>query len=115
MTDGHFPNWHVGWKSGAGNRWSVQLFTVAGEEVIIRASTPDRAETIARAVRSADKNNKALQHAYSALFVHGDCERCNRALEDVMAALGEHELPLTTSVSGQMHLSRAEITHAHKG
>lgn len=91
MTYDRFSNLHVAWKSGSGNRWSVGLRGRAEEEIVIRATNSEQADAAARAVLWEDESLHALRLAYSAMFVHGECAGCSRAVEVVAAALAAHD------------------------
>ena len=58
-----------------------------GGEIVVRASTAQQVEAAAHAVLSMNESRKALQLAYSAMFVHADCDACSTALEAVNTAL----------------------------
>jgi hypothetical protein len=91
MIHDQSSNLHVAWKSGSGNRWSVGLRGRAGEEIVIRATNSEQADAAARAVLWEDESLQALRLAYSAMFVHGECGGCSRAVEVVGAALAAHD------------------------
>jgi hypothetical protein len=105
--------WRVAWKSGGRGRWIIAFVGPGGEEVLIRASTLGRAQSIARAVLSGTGSVEALGKARSAMFPHADCEACNQALEQVERALNEfREHSLHTSrevIPGHDDLYRGRI------